>query len=117
MSSNKLFWFNINKTKEVVLSETCIADQKQHFDRKKLNNLATYNINSSFSFFSVICYELASQETLANFLKEKRHKLTEEAVYIISCDIIEAIDFLSSKNIVHYAILPENINLLHSSEV
>lgn len=45
------------------------------------------------------------------------HDITEETVYCIFNDLMEAIDFLSSKQIVHGAILPENIILVESPEV
>jgi serine/threonine protein kinase len=45
------------------------------------------------------------------------HVITEETVYYILNGLIEAIDHLSSKQIVHQAFLPENIILIESSQV
>ena len=66
---------------------------------------------------SLICYELPSKQTLDGFLKMNNHGITEETVYYILNDLIEAIDYLSSKQIAHHAILPENIILVESCHV
>ncbi|CAB4001013.1 G- coupled receptor GRL101-like, partial [Paramuricea clavata] len=65
----------------------------------------------------LICYELPSKQTLDGFLKMNNHEITEEIVYYILNDLIEAIDYLSSKQIAHHAILPENIILVESSQL
>ena len=67
-------------------------------------------------FFSLICYELPSMQTLDDFLKMEK-QLTEETVYNIVNDLIGAVDYISSKQIVHNAILPENIILVQSQQV
>ena len=45
------------------------------------------------------------------------NNITEEIVYYVLNDLIKAVDYLFSKQIVHNAILPENIILVQSSEV
>ena len=45
------------------------------------------------------------------------HGITEETVYYILNDLVEAIDYHSSRKIAHHAILPENIILVESSQV
>ena len=66
---------------------------------------------------SLICYELPSKQTLGGFLKMNNHEITEETVYYILNDLVEAIDYLSSRQIAHHAILPENIILVESTQV
>ena len=80
--------------------------------------VCAYSNNFHFiSFSSLICYELPSKLTLDGLLKMNTHVITEETVYYILNGLIEAIDYLSSKQIVHQAILPENIILIESSQV
>ncbi|XP_028395519.1 uncharacterized protein LOC114519568 isoform X2 [Dendronephthya gigantea] len=64
----------------------------------------------------LVCYELPSRLTLKKFLQMEQNEITEETIYWILNDLMTAIDYLSSKQIVHDAILPENIILLKSSE-
>ena len=72
---------------------------------------------AKLNLFSVICYELPSRQTLYVFTKDSNEEITEESVYHILYDLIEAIDYLSSKKIVHYAIRPENVIIAESSQV
>jgi serine/threonine protein kinase len=66
---------------------------------------------------SLICFELPSKQTLASYLEEKKEEVTQEMVCSILTNILEAIHYLSSNDIVHEAIVPENIYLLFSNKV
>ena len=69
------------------------------------------------SISSLICYKLPSKQTLNDFLEKHNENIAEETVYYILNDLIEAIDYLTSKEIAHHAIAPENIILVESPQV
>ena len=72
---------------------------------------------SCFVISSLICYELPSKQTLDAFLQTSNQEISEEIVYYILNDLVQAIDYLTSKQIAHRAIVPENIILIESSQV
>jgi serine/threonine protein kinase len=75
------------------------------------------NWMSCFAISSLICYELPSKQTLDGFLQTSNQEISEEIVYYILNDLVQAIDYLTSKQIAHRAIVPENIILIESSQV
>jgi serine/threonine protein kinase len=75
------------------------------------------NWMSCFVISSLICYELPSKQTLDAFLQTSNQEISEEIVYYILNDLVQAIDYLTSKQIAHRAIVPENIILIESSQV
>ena len=72
---------------------------------------------SCFAISSLICYELPSKQTLDGFLQTSNQEISEEIVYYILNDLVQAIDYLTSKQIAHRAIVPENIILIESPQV
>jgi serine/threonine protein kinase len=51
------------------------------------------------------------------FLQTSNQEISEEIVYYILNDLVQAIDYLTSKQIAHSAIVAENIILIESSQV
>ena len=76
-------------------------------------------INPNFSYFfsSLICYELPSKQTLQDFLDKNKSNLTAQVAYDIAKDLIKAINYLSSKQIVHNTITTRNILVTGSLQV
>jgi serine/threonine protein kinase len=74
-------------------------------------------IKLSLVICSLICYELPSKQTLASYLVKKKEEVTGEIMCFILTDIMEAVNYLSSKEVIHKAIVPENIFVSTSNKV
>ena len=89
-------------------------------------SMAAYGsfINPNFSFLifffifsSLICYKLPSKQNLQDFLDKNKSNLTAQVAYDIAKDLIKAINYLSSKQIVHNTITTRNILVTGSLQV
>ena len=90
----------------------------QNLKRKAIAKFLQLIINCKlFCLFSLICYELPSEQTLEIYLNGKGSKISERTVCLILHHIVQALNYLSSKDIVHDAIVPKNILIVMSSQV
>ena len=70
-----------------------------------------------FLIFRLICYELPSKQTLETYLKQRKGEITARLMCLILHDIAKAIHYLTSKDVIHDAIVPKNILLVMLCQV